>query len=185
MLLRWIAQHRSAPVQLRVPLISRLPWRALASIAWDPSAHPQARALAVERLQVLWAGLTLGERRSFAYIAPRQMWPLVWKIRDASVISSFLQHSKIGLEMILSMIRPPISQAHLDALQRSHISNFAPIAKQVISAIDQSLQMPGHGLALGLAAHWVRKLDGGDLLRIYSELKHPLLRGMIKKVVEQ
>ncbi|MCL1894497.1 MAG: hypothetical protein FWG02_09755 [Holophagaceae bacterium] len=183
MLLRWIAQHRSAPAHLRVSLITRLPWRALASISWDPIAHPQARAQAVERMQLLWAGLTTGERRTFAAMAPRQMWPMVWKIRDSGVISAFLQHSKLNLNMVVSLIQPPISTAHLDALQASCFSTIAPVAKQVILATDQSLQLPDHGLAFGAAASWILKLDVEDLQQVYSELKNPLLRGMIEKMV--
>jgi hypothetical protein len=183
MLLRWIAQHRSAPVHLRTRLISRLPWRALASIAWDSSAHPQARAQSVERLQTLWTGLTIGERRSFAAIAPRQMWPMVWKVKDVDVISAFLRHPKLGLEMLASLVLPPISQAHLEALQKSSLSDYAPIIKQVIMAIDQSLQLPGHGLALGVAVTWLQKLDGSDLLQIYHMLNHPLLKGMAEKAI--
>ena len=181
MLLRWIAQHRGAPVHLRVSLIGRLPWLALASISWDPSAHPQARAQSVERLQTLWPGLTIGERRTFAQIAPRQMWPMVWKVRDSGVITAFLQHPKLGLEMLANLIQPPIHASHVDALHRAHISKCSPIARQVISAMDQSLRLPGHGLALGMAAPWMHYLGEEDLRLMGPELKHPLLRRMLEK----
>ena len=180
MLLKWIAQHRSTPAHLRVRLISRLPWRALASISWDPSAHPQARAQSVERLQALWSGLTTGERRVFAYMAPRQMWPMVWKVRDAGVISAFLKHPKLGLEMIVNLIQAPIFPTHIEALKASRLSDYAPIAKQVIPAIDKSLQLPNHGLALGMAARWIRRLDKRDLRQVHSQLNHPLLKRMIE-----
>src|SRR5512134_1044200 len=57
LLLRWIAQHRKAPESLRSSLLARLPWRALVSVAEDPSAHPMARSMATERLQRLWPGM--------------------------------------------------------------------------------------------------------------------------------
>ncbi|MCL1908425.1 MAG: hypothetical protein FWG12_03535 [Holophagaceae bacterium] len=183
MLLRWIAQHRNAPTHLRVSLIARLPWRALASIAWDPIAHPQARTLSIERLQLLWVSLTTGERRSFATMAPRQMWPMVWKVRDSGVLSAFLKHSKLSLEMVISLIQPPIYPTHLEALQASHLSTIAPIAKQVISAIDRSLQLPDHGLSHSSAIPWIRNLATEDFRQVFSELNNPLLKRMIERMV--
>src|SRR5690242_1392781 len=70
LLLRWVAQHPKAPAHLRARLVARLPWRALAAVAHDASAHPQARAQSVERLLQGWPGLSLGERRSLALLAP-------------------------------------------------------------------------------------------------------------------
>ncbi|HWQ07868.1 MAG TPA: hypothetical protein VN436_02130, partial [Holophaga sp.] len=81
LLLRWIAQHRKTPEILRLQLLARLPWRPLAAIAMDPSAHPKARSVAVGRLQVLWGGMSTGERRSLACQAPQQLWPMIWRIR--------------------------------------------------------------------------------------------------------
>ena len=135
----------------------------------------------MERLQVLWAGLTAGERRTFAAMAPRQMWPMVWKVRDSGVIAAFLQHSKLGLETLVNLIQPPINQAHVEALLRSHLSKYSPIAKQVISAIDQSLRLPGHGLALGMATPWMHSLAEDDLHQLHTQWKHPLLKRMIEK----
>lgn len=183
MLLRWIAQHRSSSSHLRVSLISRLPWRALAEITWDPIAHPQARAQSVERLQLLWAGLAIGERRTFAGLAPRQMWPLVWKIKDSRVISAFLRHPKLSLEMLISLIQAPISATHIEALQTSHLKDIIPIARQIIFAIEKSLLLPDHGLVPSMAAQWIRKLDAEYSQITYSELKNPLLRGMIEKTM--
>ena len=48
LLLRWIAQHSKAPAHLRANLLPRLPWRALAAMAADSSAHPHAKTMAVE-----------------------------------------------------------------------------------------------------------------------------------------
>ena len=183
MLLRWIAQHRSAPAHLRARLMARLPWRALAAISEDPSAHPQARALSVERLLSLWPGMTTGERRSFAHTASRRMWPLVWKVRDVGVIRALLQHPKMSLEMAVNLVQPPIQAPHIDALLQSPLSGAVPMIKQVLTVMDKSLLAPGHGLALGAAAPWIKKLGAEDLRQLSAEIEHTAIRGMMEKVI--
>ena len=83
------------PPHLRNRLLPTLPWRALAAIAADASAHPQARAHAVERLRSRWAVMTMGERRSLAPLAPALLWPAIWKVRDGRVLAAFLQNPRL------------------------------------------------------------------------------------------
>jgi hypothetical protein len=180
LLLRWIAQHRKTPEHLRLHLLARLPWRPLAAIAEDPSAHPKARALAVERLQVMWNGMSAGERRSFAYRAPRPLWPMIWKIRNAGVIQAFLQHPRLGWETLAGMIQPPLLPTHMGALARSKWREIQPIAHQVLWAMDRTLEYPEHGLVLGQAAPWIKALTMEERLVAAASLTHPALRRMTR-----
>lgn len=180
LLLRWIAQHRKAPETLRLRLLARLPWRALAAIAEDPSAHPKARSVAIERLQVMWGGMSTGERRSFAYQAPRQMWPMVWKIPSAGVILAFLQHPKLGGEQLVGLIQPPLPPGHLDALVRSKWREVQPVAHQVLWAVDRTLGHPNNALVLGHAAPWIKALPMEERLIAAARLTHPALRRMTR-----
>jgi len=180
LLLRWIAQHRKTPEALRVRLLLRLPWRALASVSDDPSAHPMARSIAVERLQVLWGGMSIGERRSFAYRAPRPMWTLVWKVRDAGVIHAFLQHPRLSVEPLVGLIQPPLLPTHADALARSKWREVEPIAHQVLVVMDRTFQLPECALVLGQAAPWIKVLGPEERILAASRLTHPALRRMTR-----
>ena len=150
------------------------------AVADDPSAHPKARGMAAERLQVLWTGMGLGERRSFAARAPRAMWGLVWKIRDTGVIESFLQHPRLGLETLVGFIQSPILPTHLDALASSKWREIQPVAHQVLVAMDRSFAMPECPLVLGQAAPWIKVLDEGERILAASRLTHPALRRMTR-----
>ena len=176
LLLRWIAQHPKAPAHLRMRLLPRLPWRALTAIAQDASAHPQARAHATERLQSLWGGMTLGERRSLAIHAPRPMWEPIWKVRDTGVLAAFLAHPKLGGEALRALIQPPLSPFQAMALQMSRWRESAYIAEQVLVALDQSLDLPESGLVLGMAAPWIKALSMEERLNAAARLTHPALR---------
>lgn len=180
LLLRWIAQHPKSPAHLRIRLLGRLPWRALAAVAQDASAHPQARSHSVERLQVLWGGMTLGERRSFAIHAPRPMWGSVWKVRDASVLASFLAHPKLGPEPLCALIQSPLSSFQVEALQHSRWRESSLIAEQVLVALDHSLALPESGLVLGMAAPWIRTLSMEERLNTANRMTHPALRKMTR-----
>jgi hypothetical protein len=180
LLLRWIAQHRKTPEALRMQLLARMPWRPLAAIADDPSAHPKARSLAVERLQVLWGGMSTGERRSFAYRAPRPLWPLVWRVRHAGVILAFLQHPKLSVEHLVGMIQPPLFSTHLDALIHSPWRELQPVAHQVLWALDRTLQQPDCSVVLGHGAPWIKALNTEERLIAAARLTHPALRRMTR-----
>jgi hypothetical protein len=179
LLLRWIAQHPKAPAHLRARLLARLPWRALAAVASDAAAHPQARQQATEKLQRQWPTLTTGERRSLALHAPRPLWPLVWKTPTASVLLAFLQHPKLGLEALVALIQPPLRPAQAEALAISRWREAGPVADQVLQALDQSLALPDSGLALGHAAPWIKALDGEARILAASRLVTPALRRMV------
>lgn len=180
LLLRWIAQHRKTPETLRLRLLARLPWRPLAAIADDPSAHPKARSVAIERLQVMWGGMSMGERRSFAYQAPRSMWGLIWKVRSSGVILAFLQHPKLGGEQLVALIQPPILPTHLDALVRSKWREVQPVAHQVLWAADRTFSHPDGALVLGHAAPWIKVLPMEERLIAAARLTHPPLRRMTR-----
>ncbi len=176
LLLRWIAQHPRASAHLRATLMGRLPWRALAAIAQDPAAHPQARTMAVEKLQNLWQGLTMGERRSLAPQAPRQMWPLVWRIRDEGVLTAFLGHPRLSLEHLLGLVQPPLHAPHFEALAASRWLEVEPLAVQVLVTLDVALVNGLEGLALGHGAPWIKALPPESRLLAASRLVHPPLR---------
>ena len=180
LLLRWIAQHRKTPEALRLSLLARLPWRPLAAIAVDPTAHPKARSVAIERLQVAWNGMSAGERRSLAYQAPRPLWPMVWKVRHMEVILAFLHHPRLDWERLVGMIQPPVSPTHLDALLHSKWREVEPVARQVLWAMDRTLNLPECGLVLGQAAPWIKALSEEDRLIVSSRLTHPALRRMTR-----
>jgi hypothetical protein len=180
LLLRWIAQHRKAPEALRSTLLSRLPWRALAAIAEDPSAHPVAQALATRRLQMLWTGMSVGERRSFAYRAPKALWPSIWKIRDQGVIQSFLQHPRLCLDPLCGLVQAPLMPTHVDALVHSRWREIEPLAMQVLLAMDQTFTRPDCSLVLGQAAPWIRILSAESCILAASRMKHPPLRRMTR-----
>lgn len=179
-LLRWIAQHRKAPAHLRIALLARLPWRLLASLAEDPSAHPQARAIALERLQALWGGLTTGERRTFALRAPRPFWGQVWRVPDARVLGAFLQHPRLGLEPLLGLIQTPLGPAQAEALLQSRWREIHPVAHQVLLAMDGTFRRPEPPLVLGQAAPWIKVLPPEERLVAASRLSHPPLRRMVR-----
>ena len=179
LLLRWIAQHPKAPAHLRARLLGRLPWRALAAVAADAAAHPQARQQAAEKLQQLWAGMTAGERRSFARQAPRPLWPLVWRAPSPGVLAAFLQHPKLGLEALVALIQPPLRPAQAEALAASRWREAAPVAEQVLLALDRSLALPDSGLALGHAAPWIRDLEEEARILAASRTLTPALRRMV------
>jgi len=179
LLLRWVAQHPKAPAHLRSRLLVRLPWRALAAVAADAAAHPQARQQATEKLQQQWPTMTTGERRSLAIHAPRQLWSLVWKAPTATVLSAFLQHPKLGLDSLVALIQPPLRPAQADALATSRWRDVGPVAEQVLQSLDRSLAMQDSGLVLGHAAPWIRALDEEARILAASRILTPALRRMV------
>lgn len=179
LLLRWIAQHPKAPAHLRSRLLARLPWRALAAVAADAAAHPQARQQATEKLQQLWTVMTTGERRSLALHAPRALWPLIWRTPTLSVLGSFLQHPRLGLEPLVALIQAPLRPTQAEALAASRWREAVPIGQQVLLALDRSLALPESGLVLGHAAPWIRALDEETRLLVASRLVTPALRRMV------
>lgn len=180
LLLRWIAQHRRCTAHLRAALLPRLPWKALAVLALDPSAHPQAAAFAVEKLQVLWPSLSTGERRVLAMLAPRPLWPLVWKARDTTVLQGFLHHPRLGLDFILALVQPPLHVAQVEALQACRWQEVPALARQMLEALDRSLQLPESGLVLGMAAPWIKALEPEERLDVASRLTFAPLRRMVR-----
>jgi hypothetical protein len=179
LLLRWIAQHPKAPAHLRARLLARLPWRGLAAVAADAAAHPQARQQATEKLQQLWVAMTTGERRSLALHAPRPLWAMVWRTPSASVLSTFLQHPKLGLEALTALIQPPLRPVQAEALAASRWREAGPVAEQVLQALDRSLALPDSGLVLGHAAPWVKALDQDSRILAASRVITPALRRMV------
>ena len=179
LLLRWIAQHPKAPAHLRSRLLVRLPWRALAAMASDAAAHPQARQQATEKLQQQWTAMTTGERRSLAIHAPRPLWALVWKAPATSVLSAFLQHPKLGLEALVALIQPPLRPPQADALAASRWREVGPVAEQVLRALDRSLALPDSALVLGHAAPWIKALDAETRILAASRILTPALRRMV------
>jgi len=180
MLLRWIAQHLQAPTDLRNRLLPTLPWRALAAVAGDASAHPQARIHAVERLRSLWGVMTMGERRSLAALAPAPLWPAVWKVRDARVLGAFLQNPRLTAPALEGLVQPPLAPAQAEALQNSRWTESVPVAHQVLQALDRGLDDPESGLVLGLAATWILALPAEERQWISTRLTHPALRRMVR-----
>lgn len=180
LLLRWIAQHPKAPAHLRARLLARLPWRALAAIANDASAHPQARAASVERLLQGWPGLSMGERRTLALLAPRPLWRLAWKTPDGGVARSFLRNPRLGLEGLLALVQAPLTAAQAEALRDSAWKGTPVLARQVLAAFDRTLALPEHGLVLGLAAPWIRDLDSEEAIAAAAALSHPALRRIVR-----
>ena len=181
MLLRWIAQHLRAPAPLRNRLWPTLPWRSLAAIAADASAHPQARAHACERLVARWPGLTSGERRSLALLAPRPLWALIWKAPDPRILAAFLQNPRLTPGHLETLVQPPLTPAQAMALQASAWREVAPVAHQVLVALDRGLANPDSGLVLGMAAPWIRALPEDERLLAASRLTHPALRRTLRR----
>lgn len=179
LLLRWIAQHPKAPAHLRARLLARLPWRALAAVASNAAAHPQARQQATEKLQQQWPTLTTGERRSLAIHAPRPLWSLVWRAPTLSVLTAFLQHPKLGLEALVALIQPPLRPPQAEALAASRWRESGPVAEQILQALDRSLALPDSGLALGHAATWIKALDAETRILVACHLLTPALRRMV------
>ena len=179
LLLRWLAQHPKASAHLRSRLMARLPWRALAAVAADPAAHPQARQQATEKLQHLWPVLTLGERRSLALHAPRPLWALIWRTPVASVLETFLQHLKLGLDSLIVLIQPPIRPAQVESLAASRWRETRPVAEQVLQALDRSLTLPDSGLVLGHAVPWIKAMDEEARILAASRILTPTLRRMV------
>jgi hypothetical protein len=179
-LLRWIAQHPKAPAHLRAKLLPRLPWRVLASIVWDASAHPQARSQATERLQAKWGILTLGERRSLAAVAPRPLWAIVWRVPDQGVIAALLRHRWLTAEQLLPLIQAPIHPPHLEALLATEWSRQEGVIAQVLLALDGSLRDSEPGVVLGHAAPWVLALPTDQRLAVANTLRHAPLRRLVR-----
>ena len=180
LLLRWIAQHPKAPAHLRARLMGRLPWRALASVAQDASAHPQARAQSVERLLQGWPGLSMGERRSLALLAPRPLWKFAWKSPDTGVVGNLLLNPKLGLEVLLSLVQPPFTPAQAEALSHSPWRESSILAMQVLRAFDRSLALPEPGLVIGQATPWIRLLEPGEAIEVAAAMTNPALRRIIR-----
>ena len=180
LLLRWIAQHPKAPSHLRARLLPRLPWRILAAVASDTSAHPQARNFATERLQNLWPGLTLGERRALAPLAPKPLWRLVWKVPDTRVLQAFLQNPRLHESGLLALFHAPLQPAQLAALENSLWRGQEAIALRILQLLDETLHLPESQVVLGHAAPWIRALEPETRLLASTNLKHPALRRMTR-----
>ncbi len=180
LLLRWIAQHPRIGAHLRARLLPTLPWRTLASIAQDASAHPQARQHATERLNALWPGLTMGERRSLAMAAPRPLWPLIWRNRDRRVLEAFLLHPRLGVENLVALVQPPLTAPQAEALQASRWLEVVPVAHQVLVALDRGLENPDGGLVLGMASPWIKALPEEERLLAATRVANPALRRMVR-----
>jgi hypothetical protein len=179
-LLRWIAQHPKCPAHLRANLLPRLPWLPLASVANDPAAHPQARAMAVERLQMLWQGLSSGERRTLALKLPRKLWPLAWRVPDAGVIHNLLRNPRMSVDVLVPLIQPPLTRAQEEALGLSVYAQMPPVIAQVLRAMDQGFSLPECLWVLGHAAPWIKRLEPEDRLVEAARLRHPPLRRMCR-----
>jgi hypothetical protein len=179
LLLRWLAQHPKASAHLRAGLMARLPWRALAAVAVDAAAHPQARQQATEKLQQLWTAMTTGERRSLALHAPRPLWALVWRTPSPGVLAAFLQNPKLGMEALVALIQPPLRPTQAEALAASRWREISPVADQVLRALDRSLALPESGLVLGHAAPWIKALDEDARILAASHIATPALRRMV------
>ena len=180
LLLRWIAQHPKAPAHLRARLLPRLPWRALAAVAVDASAHPQAQNFATERLQNLWPGLTLGERRALALLAPKQLWRLIWKVPDTRLLQAFLQNPRLHESGLLALFHAPLHTAQLDALEHSLWREQEIIAIRILQLLDETLLMPESQVVLGHAAHWIKVLEPEARLVAATGLRNPALRRMVR-----
>lgn len=180
LLLRWIAQHPKAPAHLRAALLPRLPWVPLCAIANDPQAHPQARAMALERLQAVWPGLSSGERRSLVLKLPKKLWPLAWKVPDAGVVRGLLLNPRMTAEALVALLQPPLTRAQEEALSRSVWSQVRPVIGQVLQALDRTLGMPDTPMVLGAAAFWIKALDPPERLVEAARLTHPPLRRMCR-----
>ncbi|MBL0313684.1 MAG: hypothetical protein IPP78_13440 [Holophagaceae bacterium] len=180
LLLRWIAQHPKAPAHLRARLLPRLPWRALAAVALDASAHPQARAFATERLQNLWPGLTVGERRALAPLAPKPLWRLVWKMPDTGVLQAFLQNPRLHESTLMALFQAPLLPSQLAALETSLWREQEAIALRVLRLIDETLLMLESQVVLGHAVHWIKVLEPDARLLASTNIRHPALRRMVR-----
>lgn len=180
LLLRWIAQHPKAPGHLRARLLPRLPWRALAAVAMDSAAHPQARNFATERLVNLWPCLTLGERCALAPLAPKPLWHLVWKAPDSKVLHAFLQNPRLHESGLLALLGSPLHPAQLAALEQSAWREQEAIAVRILRLLDETLLMPEPQVVLGHAAHWIKVLEPGIRLLASTNLQHPALRRMVR-----
>lgn len=180
MLLRWIAQHPRTPAHLRNTLIPRLPWNPLCSVANDPLAHPQARAMAIERMQIIWPGLSSGERRSLCLKVPKRLWSLAWKTPDAAVIRNLLLNPRMTVEALVALIQPPLARAQEEALSRSLWAQFRPVIGQVLLAMDRTFTLPEPALVLGQAAPWIKALEPEERLLEAARMSHPPLRRMCR-----
>jgi len=184
MLMRWIAQHLKAPAELRNRLLPTLPWRALAAIAGDAAAHPQARAHACERLGFRWAGLTMGERCSLAPLAPPPLWPAIWKVRDRRVIAALLQNPRLTIPALEGLLGRELASPHAEALQESRWLESVPVAHQVLQALDRGLGKPESGLVLGLAVAWILALPAEERAFAATRVANPALRRMVRGAAE-
>ena len=180
LLLRWVVQHQRTPAHLRASLLGRLPWRALAAIAQDASAHPQARAQSLERLLQGWPKLSMGERRSLALLAPKPLWRLAWKSPDPGVVKNLVLNPRMGLDGLMQLLQPPLTVAHMEALPFSPWRESALIAMQVLRAFDRSLALPEQGLVLGHATTWIHVLGPEEAIEAAASLSHPALRRIVR-----
>lgn len=180
LLLRWIAQHPKAPAHLRASLLPRLPWRALCALASDAGAHPQAKAQAVERLLSLWTGLTAGERRALAPMAPRALWPLLIRVPDRGVFAAFLAHPRLTAEALIVLLPAPPKAFHMEVLAISRWLGSEPLAFRMLEGLDGALEQGLPGLVLGHAAPWIKSMDPEARLLASTRLVHPALRRLCR-----
>jgi len=124
--------------------------------------------------------LTTGERRSLAQVAPPQLWPAIWKVRDAGVLAAFLRHARLNHEALGALLQPPLTFQQAEALQDSRWRQSIPVAHAVLVALDQTLARPDSGLVLGLGAAWLLALEPEECLIAASRLAHPPLRRMAR-----
>lgn len=96
-----------------------------------------------------------------------------------SVVDAFLQHPRLGLEVLLTMIQPPLRSMQAEALAASRWRETGPVAEQVLQALDRSLALPDSGLVLGHAAPWIRALDEETRVFAASHILTPTLRRMV------
>jgi hypothetical protein len=125
--------------------------------------------------------MTTGERRSLAPMAPSQLWPAIWKVRNVRVLAAFLQNPRLTPGGLERLVQPPLTPMQAEALQASHWREVAPVAHQVLTALDRGLADPDSGLVLGLAATWILALPPGERLLASTRLTHPALRRMVRR----
>ena len=115
-----------------------------------------------------------------ALLAPAQLWPAIWKVRDEGVLGNFLRNPRLTPERLVNLIQAPLSRWHAESLSASRWLEVVPVALQVLQAMDQTLQGPDKLLVLGQAAPWIKALNPSERLEAASRLSHPALRRMVR-----
>ncbi|HJU83271.1 MAG TPA: hypothetical protein VJ600_03600 [Holophagaceae bacterium] len=180
LLLRWVAQHPKAPAHLRSTLLARLPWRALAAIAHDAAAHPQARAQATERLQILWPVMSTGERIALAMHAPRPLWRLVWRVPDSRVIANLMHNPRLSPDLLAGLFHAPLTPFQAEALAVAPWRESPTFALRVLELMDETFRHPANALVLGQALRWILVLEAEEAIHAASRMAHPPLRRLVR-----